>query len=119
VDVLLLVVLALLIVGLERTAQRLKLAENEALYREEEYARALTDYRRLARHRLATPLTVLRSGIAALRSLDLDPRERDEVMDALEKAGRELEDVALEPQPQGQEERGLDPQPVLSPLRRA
>jgi signal transduction histidine kinase len=119
VDVLLVVVLALLIIGLERTAQGLKLTENEALYREEEYARALTDYRRLARHRLATPLTVLRSGITALRSLDLDPRERDEVLDALEKAGRELEDVSLEPQPLAPEERGLDPRPVLSRLRRA
>src|SRR5918998_1834564 len=72
VDVLLLVVLALLIFGLDHTVRGLQLAENEASYREEEYARALADYRRLARHRLATPLTVLRSGTTALRSLDLD-----------------------------------------------
>ena len=116
-DVLLLVVLALLLVGLEQTARSLELAENEALYREEEYARALTDYRRLARHRLATPLTVLRSGITALRSLDLDPRQRDEVLDALEEAGRNLEDVALEPQPTSPEERALEPRPAMH-LRR-
>jgi signal transduction histidine kinase len=112
VDVLLLVVLALLIVGLDQTVRGLRLAENEALYREEEYARALADYRRLARHRLATPLTVLRSGTTALRSLDLDPRQRDEVLDALEDASRKLEQVALEPEPMSPEERGLEPRPA-------
>jgi signal transduction histidine kinase len=113
VDVVLLAVLGLLIVGLEQTARGLRLVENEALYREEEYARAVADYRRLARHRLATPLTVLRSGITALRSLDLDPRQRKEVLDALEEAGRKLEDIALEPQPMSPEERGLEPTPAM------
>jgi signal transduction histidine kinase len=112
VDVLLIAVLALLIIGLDRTARGLRLAENEALYREEEYARALADYRRLARHRLATPLTVLRSGTTALRSLDLDPRQRDEVLDALEQASRKLEQVALEPEPSSPEERTLEPRPA-------
>ena len=112
VDVLLLVVLALLIVGLDQTVRGLQLAENEALYREEEYARALTDYRRLARHRLATPLTVLRSGTTALRSLDLDARQRVEVLDALEEASRKLEQVALEPEPMSPEERSLEPRPA-------
>jgi signal transduction histidine kinase len=118
VDVLLLVVLALLIFGLDQTARGLQLAENEALYREEEYARALADYRRLARHRLATPLTVLRSGITALRSLDLDPRQRQEVLDALERESRRLEEVALEPEPLSPEERSLEPRPAAR-LRRA
>lgn len=112
VDLLLLVVLALLIVGLDQTVRGLRLAENEALYREEEYARALADYRRLARHRLATPLTVLRSGTAALRWLDLDARQRTEVLNALEEASRKLEEVALEPEPTSPEERSLEPRPV-------
>jgi signal transduction histidine kinase len=118
VDVLLLVVLALLIVGLDQTARGLRLAEDEALDREGEYARALADYRRLARHRLATPLTVLRSGTTALRSLDLDARQRDDVLDALEQASRKLEEVALDPEPLSPEERGLKPRPAER-LRRA
>jgi signal transduction histidine kinase len=112
VDVLLIAALALLIVGLDRTARGLRLAENEALFREEEYARALADYRRLARHRLATPLTVLRSGTAALRSLELDTREREKVLEALEEASRKLEHVALEPEPSAPEERTLQPRPA-------
>jgi signal transduction histidine kinase len=118
VDVLLLVVLALLIVGLDQTARGLRLAEDEALDREDEYARALADYRRLVRHRLATPLTVLRSGTTALRSLDLDARQREEVLNALEQASRRLEEVTLEPEPLSPEERGLKPRPAER-LRRA
>lgn len=117
VDVLLLVALALLIVGLDQTARGLRLAEDEALDREDEYARALADYRRLARHRLATPLTVLRSGTAALRSLDLDSRQRNEVLDELEQASRRLEKVALEPEPLSPEERTLEPRPAARHLR--
>ena len=119
VDVLLLVVLALLIVGLDQTARGLRLAEDEALDREGEYARALADYRRLARHRLANPLTVLRSGTTALRSLDLDARQRENVLDALEQASRKLEEVALEPEPLSPEERGLKPRPAERLLERS
>ena len=119
VDVLLIVVLALLILGLDRTARGLRLAENEALYREEEYARALADYRTLARHRLATPLTVLRSATTALRSLNLDPHEREEVLDAMEEASRRLEHLALEPDPSSPEERNLEPRPATGPLSKA
>jgi signal transduction histidine kinase len=111
-------VLALLIVGLDQTARGLRLAEDEALDREDEYSRALADYRRLARHRLATPLTVLRSGTTALRSLDLDARQREEVLNALEQASRRLEEVTLEPEPLSPEERGLKPRPAER-LRRA
>jgi signal transduction histidine kinase len=112
VDVLLLAVLALLIVSLDQTARGLRLAEDEALSREDEYARALVDYRRLARHRLANPLTVLRSGTTALRSLDLDARQRNDVLDALEQASHRLEEVALEPEPLSPEERSLRPRPA-------
>jgi signal transduction histidine kinase len=112
VDVLLLVVMGLLVVGLEQTARGLRLAEDEALYREEEYARALTDYRRLARHRLANPLTAIRTGISALRSLDLDARQRKSVLEALERESRRLEELTLDPQPLSPEERGLKPRPA-------
>lgn len=113
VDVLLIGVLVLLVVGLEQTARGLRLAEDEALYREEEYARALADYRRLARHRLANPLTAIRTGIAALRSLDLDASQRERVLEALERESRRLEELALEPQPLSPEERGLKPLPAV------
>jgi signal transduction histidine kinase len=111
VDILLIVVMGLLIVGLEQTARGLRLAEDEALYREEEYARALTDYRRLARHRLANPLTAIRTGISALRSLDLDACQRKSVLEALERESRRLEKLTLDPQPISPEERGLKPRP--------
>ncbi len=113
VDVLLVLVLVLLVLGLEQTARGLRLVEDEALEREEEYARALTDYRRLARHRLANPLTAIRTGIGALRSLDLDPAERRRVLEALERESRRLEEVVLDPQPVSPEERVLRPRPVV------
>ncbi len=118
VDVLLIVALLLLIAGVDRTARGLRLAENEALYREDEYARALADYRRLARHRLANPLTVIRGGVVALRSFpDLDADQRDELLDAMERETRRLETIALEPQPQSPEEELLEPRPVADAAR--
>jgi signal transduction histidine kinase len=113
-DVFLVAVLGLLVVGLRQTARGLKLAEDEAHYREEEYARALVDYRRLARHRLANPITAIRMGIAALRSLDLDPGQRKSVLEALEHESRRLEQLALDPQPLSAEERALNPRPATA-----
>ena len=110
-DLFLVAVLGLLVAGLQQTARGLKLAEDEARYREEEYARALADYRQLARHRLANPLTALRTGIGALRSLDLDPSQRKSVLEALERETRRLEQLALDPQPLAPEERTLNPRP--------
>jgi signal transduction histidine kinase len=115
VDLLLLVALALLIVGIERTGRGLVLAENEAHYREEEYKRALVDYRRLARHRLANPLSVIRGGVIALRTLDLTPAEREQLLDSIDAESERLEKVALEPEPEGPEERMLRPRPDLGP----
>jgi signal transduction histidine kinase len=116
VDLLLIGVLILLVLGLEETARGLRLAEDEALYREEEYARALLDYRRLARHRLATPLTVIRSGVAALRSLNLDAKQRRNVLETLERESKRLEQVALDPKPLSPEERRLRPKPAVQKL---
>jgi signal transduction histidine kinase len=116
VDLLLVGVLILLVFGLEQTARGLRLAEDEALYREEEYARALVDYRRLARHRLATPLTAIRTGVAALRSLDLDAKQRRSVLETLERESKRLEEVALDPWPHSPEERTLRPRPTVQRL---
>jgi signal transduction histidine kinase len=113
VDLLLLAALVLLIVGIERTGRGLVLAENAALYREQEYRRALTDYRRLARHRLANPLSVIRGGVIALRTLELTPAEREQLLDSIEQESERLENVALEPDPTGPEERLLRPRPDL------
>ena len=117
VDFLLLAVLVLLIVGVDRTGRGLRLAENEAHYREEEYRRALTDYRRLARHRLANPLSVIRGGVIALKTLDLGPAERRQLLDSIEQESERLEKVALEPEPDGPEEQRLRPRPELRALR--
>ena len=113
VDALLFVALVLLIAGVERTARGLRLAENEAAYREEEYHRALVDYRRLARHRLANPLTAIRGGVAALKTLPLDSPEREAILDSIERESMRLERIALDPEPTEPEEQHLDPTPHL------
>ena len=113
VDLLLLAALCLLIVGIERTGRGLVLAENHAHDREREYQRALTDYRRLARHRLANPLSVIRGGVMALRTLELTPAEREELLASIEQESERLEKVALEPETAGPEERQLRPRPNL------
>ena len=113
-DLLLIAALLLLIVGIDRTARGLKLAKDDARYREEEYNRALDDYRRLARHRLANPLTVIRGGVATLKELpNLSSQQRDQLLDAIERETHRLEKIALEPDPTGREERKLRPRPKL------
>jgi signal transduction histidine kinase len=118
VDFLLLAVLVLLIVGVDRTGRGLRMAENEAHYREEEYRRALADYRRLARHRLANPLSVIRGGAIALKTLDLTPADRQQLLDSIEQESERLEKIALEPEPESPEERALRPRPDLRAMLR-
>jgi signal transduction histidine kinase len=115
IDVLLIAALILLIVGIERTGRGLVLAENEAQYREQEYRRALADYRRLARHRLANPLSVIRGGVIALKTLELSDEDRRKLLESMEAECERLEKVALEPEPAGAEERRLRPRPDLRP----
>jgi signal transduction histidine kinase len=111
-DGLLLAALLLLLVGLERTIRGLLLAHDAARYRELEYERALADYRRLARHRLANPLAAIRGGISALRSVPaLDDRERGELLELVEREAATLERVALDPITRPSEERVLGPEP--------
>src|SRR4051812_40200472 len=105
VDVLLVVALVLFIVGFDRTIRGLLLAEGAAQYREQEYERALADYRRLARHRLANPLTAIRGGVSALRTLpDLDDERRSELLAMIEREALRLEHVALDPTVRAPEE---------------
>ncbi len=113
VDGVLILVLLLLLVGVDRTVRGLKLAQDEARYREEEYARALADYRVLARHRLANPITAIRGGVATLRQLPLGPDEREAMLDAIEREAERLEHIALDPRDVAPEERSLRPRPEL------
>ena len=114
VVVILMGVLGPLTVGIYRPARPLRAAHDEAAVREEEYRRALTDYRRLARHRLANPLAAIRGSIVTLRDVpELDAEERRQLLDALESEAIRLEKIALDPEVIGPEERGLDPRPKL------
>ncbi len=114
VDGILIAVLVALILGIDRTATALRAAHDDAAVREEEYRRALTDYRRLARHRLANPLAAIRGSIVTLRDVpELDAEERRQLLDALESEAIRLEKIALDPEVIGPEERGLDPRPKL------
>jgi signal transduction histidine kinase len=111
-EVPLLAVLALLIAGVDRTARQLQQAETSAEAREREYARALADYRRLARHRLANPIAALQGNLAALKTFpDLDESRRQELLNAAERAAQRLEHIALDPDPAAPEENGLRPRP--------
>ncbi|HVM69017.1 MAG TPA: hypothetical protein VM204_04190 [Gaiellaceae bacterium] len=112
-DLVLLVVLVLLLVGLERTVRGLRLAVDDAEARAQEYARALRDYRRLARHRIGNPLSVIRGGAATLRELELGATDREALLRSIEDAAVELEHVALDPSPERPEERGLEPRPQV------
>jgi signal transduction histidine kinase len=112
VDIVAIAAVVMLILGIDKTAAALKETQDEATYRSEEYARALADYQRLARHRLANPLTAIRGSVVTLRDLpDLDADARRQLLDAIEAEALRLEEVALDPELQGAEERGLDPTP--------
>ncbi|HVM16390.1 MAG TPA: hypothetical protein VM290_02260 [Gaiellaceae bacterium] len=111
-DALLVGVVVLLILGIRRTVAGLKLALDAAELREREYERALAEYRTLARHRLANPLTAILGGLRTLRDLpDLDRATRDELLAGMEQAAHELERVSLDPAPASPEERTLNPRP--------
>lgn len=120
-DGVLLAVLVLLLVGLRKTVRGLEFALDEADARMEAYGRALHDYRALARHRIANPVTVIRAGLTTLRELEPSPAERAAILDAVEQAALELEHVDLEPVVLRPEERGLEPSPgaVQAQLRDA
>lgn len=116
-DGLLLLVLMLLLLTIERVARSLALAESEARRREYEYSRALRDYRRLVRHRLATPLTTIFGSVRFLQELSPDQQElRAELLEMLEQEAVRLNSICLDPDDELRaDERGLEPRPQLWP----
>jgi signal transduction histidine kinase len=114
-DPLIVAVLVLLLFSVERIARGLELAEDAARLREREYARALVDYRRLARHRLATPLTAILGSARVLLELGPDDAAlRAEMADILERSVARLEHVSLDPQSDlAADEQALRPSPSL------
>jgi hypothetical protein len=56
-------------------------------------------------------LSVIRGGVIALKTLELDPAQRKDLLDAMERESERLEKVALDPSTSGPEERHLDPRP--------
>ena len=114
-DALLLLVLGLLLVTMERVVRGLELAEDAARIREGEYGRALADYRRLVRHRLATPLTAIFGSVRFLRELDpQDETLRSKLLETLEQEAVRLKSLCLDPADELRpEERDLRPRPNL------
>lgn len=114
-DPLVLGVLLLLLLSIDRIVSELAAAEAAAAMREREYERALLDYRRLARHRLATPLTVILGGVRFLLEAEPDDvKQRAELAAMIEDAAARLEKVSLDPRSElDEEERSLRPTPAL------
>lgn len=114
VDGAVLIVLVLLLTGIGRTVVAFRLAHDEARYREQEYARALRDYRVLARHRLANPLAAIRGGLATVRELrEIDADQLDELLAMVDPEAARLEEIALDPLADRAEERALRPRPRI------
>lgn len=114
-DASLLVVLVLLLAASERVVRGLELAEDAARFREAEYRRALADYRRLTRHRLATPLTAIIGSVQFLRELRPDEKDlRADLLDTLERESLRLKSLSLDPYDALRpDERELRPSPEL------
>jgi signal transduction histidine kinase len=92
----------------------LQAVEDEASLKEREYERALTDYRRLMRHRVANPLAALRGGVQSLRELpNLGHEEQQTLLENVYEATRRLENVAFDPSPLSGEEKPFGGRPQL------
>jgi signal transduction histidine kinase len=114
IDGLAIVLLVLLLIGIRKMIRGLEAAQNEASYKEAEYERALIDYRRLMRHRIANPLAAVRGGLHSIRDLpELSREDRESLLASVDEAVERLEHVALNPQPLSREERPLDGRPRL------
>jgi hypothetical protein len=62
---------------------------------------------------LANPLTAIRAGVAALRTLPLQSSQREEILEAIEQESLRLERITLDPEPVTPEEQRLNPKPQL------
>lgn len=108
------VLLVLLVIGIRKMVGGLEAVQDEAASREAEYERALLDYRRLMRHRIANPLAAIRGSVESMRELpDLTSEDRARLLDSADEAAARLEHIALNPRPLGSEERRLDGRPRL------
>lgn len=112
-DALVLAILALLVAGLRPTVLALRSFQVRARERQREYERALRDYRALARHRLANPLTVILGGLETISRRDLDPDLRERITELVRAEARRLETIALDPEPVEEVEQELHPKPEL------
>lgn len=114
VDGALILVLMSMLVGLRHTVRALEMLDKSARWRQQEYDRALADFRQLARHRLANPLTAITGTLDTLTAHpNLDDKLRADLLQAARDAADRLQNVALDPDPQGAEERGLEARPRL------
>jgi signal transduction histidine kinase len=113
VDVCAAAVLLALLFTASRIFSALELRWDTARRREREYERALVDYRRLARHRVANPVTAIVGSARALHDLpDLDQNTRTKLLDVILSESERLGRVELEPgTPLALEERKLRPAP--------
>jgi signal transduction histidine kinase len=112
VDGLLVLVLIFMVVGLRRTVEALEHLDEEARWRQQEYNRALVDFRRLIRHRLANPLTAVTGALETLEARpDIEPELRADLLRAAHEAAERLQDVALGPEIEGAEELELTARP--------
>jgi signal transduction histidine kinase len=113
-DGLLILVLALMLVGIRRTLRALDLLDQDARFRAHEYARALTHYRSLVRHRLAQPLTAISGAIATLEQRpELEPELRSQLLRTAAEAAERLRHSALGPETDTAAEFELDARPHL------
>jgi signal transduction histidine kinase len=80
--------------------------------REQEYRRALVDYRRLIRHRLANPTTTIIGAKYALNDLPTEPQTGRELLEIIQREAMRLESIGLDPHQLAPEEHGLHPEPT-------
>ena len=87
-------------------------SHDEERYQRGEYARARREYTQIVRHRVMNPLTVIGGSASTLLTRpELDERTRSELLEAIVDAATEIEQVSLEPERAGVEERGFDAVP--------
>jgi signal transduction histidine kinase len=90
---------------------------DEAKVRAVEYERARRDYARLVRHRIANPLMTIGGAARTLRARRGDEAKRDQLLESIIEASENLEQLSLEPRPNGAEELELEPVPNLEERR--
>lgn len=114
-----LVLLVALLVFVQRLVRAVLRTVDEARIRAGEYERARRDYASLLRHRIANPLMAIEGAAQTLRARRGDEKKREQLLEAIIEASKDLEQVALDPRPRGAEERELQPFPKVGNGSRA